>query len=142
MNLHDLKEAVKVSVATQSFFKNEMVFDFLSRINEDLNKDYPVALLKPPLSNTPEINGEYKNYQMELFGFDIYKKDDERELSEVWAAIEEALDLAIRDLTETNRPEIIRLGEIRWEYGHPQHNDALVGVKAMFELRVFKGCYV
>lgn len=142
MNLHDLKQAVKASCATQSFFKNELVFDFLSRINEDLNKDYPVPLLKPPRSTTPDINGEYKNYTLELFGFNVHHSDSERELSEVWAEIEDALDLSVRYLTNNYMPNIIRLGEITWVYGHPAHNDILAGVQAIFDIKVFKGCYV
>src|SRR3990167_2936234 len=121
------------------------VFDDMSAMNADREKDFPALLLKPPASSNASADMSMKDWKIDIFAFDIWNpnKDSEtRKLQDVWQALEDLLRSVVKEVTKDRKqyglvnPE----KDPEFSYGYPMHNDKLVGVRCQFTFRAWFEC--
>lgn len=136
MNLTELKQDFEALINNISGIKT-FVYDDLSSMNIDRDKDYPVFLLKPITnSKLKTITEPYKHHRIDFFLFELFPQNAYRTLTGIWDDLEAKLDVFVGILYGSPEKYIIE-GEIDVERGHFQHNDKLAGVRYQFELKVF-----
>lgn len=118
------------------------VFDDLSSINLNRDKDYPVFLLKPPRkfkTNKPEDKG-YSFYRMDQYIFTPGSRDDNFTYDQAWSEVE-PLAHAVIDAIDRQPPGNYAItGNTEIEYGHHQHNDMLYAVRFQYVMKIYDGC--
>jgi hypothetical protein len=137
-SIKDVADGFETAVAATSFFQ-VFVADDLDSINEDSKNSYPYVLFVPvsEVDNTPRKGNKMNVYNVELYATNTQHQGDGEERAtrlSKWDAMKDALETLYDSL-----PATIKKGTtpVTYTYGHAQHNDDLVVVKAELSFIVF-----
>ena len=119
----------------------KIVFDDLSAINADSQDDYPLALIKPPVSSSKQDDRalQYSFCDMDVFMFAEQLTNE----SDPWTATYDKAFKLMRKMLQglfTSQPKYVLVGECKITPGHMQHNGKLIACRAQFKLRIFNEC--
>lgn len=118
-------------------------FDEMSSINQGKEDEFPRLLFKPPKGRNVKADLSEKDWEIDMFVFDVWKilTDDHRSLQQVWQEME---DLGRKTLKEIMKDRLYGFvspnNEPLITYGYPIANDMLVGVRFQFTVRAYYEC--
>lgn len=143
-NYKQLVDYVKLKSVEITEVVQPLIHDDLSAINTDREKQYPVFLMKPTPGRFLDRTMEYKLYDMEIFCFDLDKREPDQSetletVEEQWARLEGYLRTLVIKILE-KYTDYVLTGQIESDYGHLKHNARLNGARVKFQIRVFHGC--
>lgn len=82
--INDLRTAFETAVATVSNI-NTYKFGFEYDLNSQKDMAYPLCLVVATRSDIPSWTKAEENYQAKMILYDLYNRDDERNMTEVWS---------------------------------------------------------
>lgn len=132
MTLKEIKEAMQAA-ANQTAGINGFSFDDMSAALTNQNNDYPLLHITVPTST--QVRRDREDYNIKAFLFVLEKDANVDERMDKWDDAKKLINLWRKKLIELNKPKLDLTNQtIIFTAGHPQGNDALVGMKAEFTL--------
>jgi len=136
-NIKTLVEKFEASILTVTDIKT-FVYDDISKINDNRSKTYPVLLLRfLQSSDIPTMGEEYENFNIEFYVFTLHPKNSTDSEETVQQELKTMAIDVIRNIVDGDNLYFLADNRrVRFMYGHFQHNDRLMAVKATCVIRV------
>lgn len=136
MSLETLKERFKTANNTVTG-TDDFLFDDLSGVDADHGVNYPLVLMKPPVSREDKFGDGYEVFDVVFYTFIL---DEQFTVDEMAAKWDEVQKIA-RDIIEfvvKERQQFVQTDKIvRYERGHNMiGNDDTIAIRTMVQLRV------
>lgn len=120
-------------------------FGYLSEVNEDRDREYPLIIFTPPTSKDPDIySGRQEIYDVVIYCYDLYEQSEQVSnlLEGKWTDISKLLKQYLREVTDPQKNyNFVVVGKsVAFDRAISSHNDKLAGVKAVFQLQIATDC--
>lgn len=140
MNLNDLIDTMRTLAERQQGVE-QFVFNDLSNIDAGAGNQYPLIFVTPPDSVVSNINTPVEIFTVQMWVFDQYPDNDSEELAAKWVSTQQ---IGLHFLRQFNKEQTANglavAGQVSVVRGYEQHNDALIGVKFEFQIKLTSDC--
>ena len=136
MSLESLKERFKLANSTVSG-TDDFLFDDLSGVDAEHGIDYPLVLMKPPLSVENKFGDGYEVFDVVFYVFSLDEQFTVDEMVAEWDALQviarDMIKFVVVDLQQFVQTDRI----VRYERGHNMiGNDNTITIRTTVQIRV------